>query len=219
MKKIALALTLTLCATALFAANLSQKYKEWPHTPQAYFMTNAERAQWSAVTSDAEAEAFIKDYIARRGGDAFVNEVAQNAAKADKYLTIGKTPGSMTARGKMMILIGPAAPTNVAKKKKAGEVHTTPGMAAASFNTPTMEDMQGVANDPGNSTFFLTEYTYSYPASALPSAYGKPLTIKIEVDPGMDRDRITSFGGEKELDKVYEMVAQARLAAAKPATP
>jgi hypothetical protein len=80
---------------------------------------------------------------------------------------------------------------------------------------PTIQDMQTAANDPGNSTTFVTEYTYTYPASALPPAYGKPLTVKIEVDTGTDRDRISSYGAEKELDKLYEMVAQAKLAAAK----
>jgi hypothetical protein len=219
MKKIALLFTLTLCATTLLAANLSQKYKEWPRTPQAYFMTNAERAQWSAVTSDAEAEAFINDFIARHGGDAFVKEVARNAAQADKYLTIGKTPGSMTARGKMMILLGPTVPTAVSKKKRGGDVRYAPPAGNSANFTPTMDDMHDASNSPGNSTTFLDEYTYTYPASALPAAYGKPLTVKIEVDSGADRDRFTSFGADKEMDKVYEMVAQARLAAAKPATP
>ena len=62
-----------------------------------------------------------------RGGEAFVKEVDQNAVQADKYLSIGKTPGSLTGRGKMMILLGPAAPTAITKKKTAGEVHNDPG--------------------------------------------------------------------------------------------
>jgi GWxTD domain-containing protein len=219
MKRIAVVLILTLCSTSLFAANLSQKYKEWPRTPQAYFMTNAERAQWSAVTSDAEAEAFINDFIARRGGDAFVKEVAQNAAQADKYLTIGKTPGSKTVRGKMMILLGPSVATAVNKKKRGGDMHLAPGTDMGDFSGPTLEDMHDASNSPGNSTTFINEYTYTYPASALPAAYGKPLTVKVEVDPGTDRDRFSSFGADKEMEKIYEMVAQARLAAAKPATP
>ncbi|MEA2416867.1 MAG: hypothetical protein QOI58_3524 [Thermoanaerobaculia bacterium] len=219
MKRIAAAVTISLFATSIFAAGLSQKYKDWAHSPQAYFMTTTEQTQWSNLHSDAEAEQFVNDFVAKRGGDAFVKEVAQNAAQADKYLTIGKTPGSLTARGKMMILLGPAAPTGVTKKKKAGDMRLAPPVSMGDFGGATVEQMQGAANDPGNSTTFVNEYTYTYPASALPPAYGKPLTVKIEVDTGAERDRVASYSNEKELDKVYELVAQAKLAAAKPATP
>jgi GWxTD domain-containing protein len=219
MKRIAAVVVISLCATTIFASGLSQKYKDWARSPQAYFMTKAEQTQWSHLQSDAEAEQFVNDFAAKRGGDAFVREVAQNAAQADKYLTIGKTPGSLTARGKMMILLGPAAPTNVAKKKKAGDVRLAPPVSMGDFSGATVEQMQSASSAPGNSTTFVNEYTYAYPASALPSAYGKPLTVKIEVDSGAETDRVASYGNEKELDKLYEMVAQAKLAAAKPATP
>jgi GWxTD domain-containing protein len=218
MKRIAAVITITFCAVAAFAG-VSRAYKDWPSTPIGYYMTNDEKKQWSAVQSDAEAERFIKDFVARRGGEAFTREVAQNAEKADKYLSIGKTPGSETVRGKMMILLGPTVATAATKKKKNGDVHMAPPTSMGDLSGPTMEDMQAASNDPGNSTTFVTEYTFTYPASSLPPAYGKPLTVKIEVDTSKERDRIASFGAEKELDKLYEMVAEAKLAAAKPATP
>jgi GWxTD domain-containing protein len=218
MKRIAAAVTITLCAVAVFAG-VSRAYKDWPKTPIGYYMTNDEKKQWSAIQSDAEAEQFIKDFVAKRGGEAFTREVAQNAEKADKYLSIGKTPGSETVRGKMMILLGPTVATAATKKKKNGEVRMAPPTSMGDLSGPTMEDMQAATNDPGNSTTFVTEYTFAYPASALPAAYGKPLTVKIEVDTSKERDRISSFGGEKELDKLYEMVAEAKLAAAKAPAP
>jgi hypothetical protein len=214
MKHFAAAFTFALYASAAFAG-LSDKYKDWPRTPPAYFMTNAERAQWSGLKTDGEAEQFVSDYIAKRGGDAFVNEVAHAVEQTDKYLSIGKTPGSLTVRGKMMILLGPVAPTTTTKRKKSGDVHLAPSSVLAGIDSPSMTDMKSASNDPGSSTFFLTEYTYSYPATALPAAYGKPLTLKIEVDPSSEHDRVTSFGADKELDKLYEMVAQARLTAPK----
>jgi len=224
MKRIAAAVVIASCAAASFAG-VSRSYKDWPKTPIGYYMTNEEKKQWSAIQSDAEAEQFIKDFVAKRGGDTFTREVAQNAEKADKYLSIGKTPGSETARGKMMILLGPTVATAAAKKKKNGEVRMVPPSSMGGLSgstdpsTPTMEDMQAASNGPGSATTFVTEYTFAYPASALPPAYGKSLTVKIEVDTGADRDRIASYGAEKELDKLYEMVAQAKLAAAKPPTP
>lgn len=219
MKRIAAVVLIAFSACAVFAAGVSRSYKDWPNTPIGYYLTNAERKQWDALQSDAEAEQFIKDFIARRGGETFTHDVAQNAEKADKYLTVGKTPGSETVRGKMMILLGPTVATAATKKKKSGEVHLAPATAIGALSGPTMQDMQTASNDPGNSTLFTTEYTYTYPASVLPPAYGKPLTVKIEVEPDKNRDRLVGIGAEKELDKLYEMVAQAKLAAAKSVTP
>jgi GWxTD domain-containing protein len=224
MKRIAAIVVIVLCASSAFAG-VPRSYKDWPSTPVGYFMTNEEKKEWSALQDEAQTEQFIKDFIAKRGGEAFTREVAQNAEKADKYLSIGKTPGSETARGKMMILLGPVSATAATKKKKAGEVRMAPPTSMAGGGGrggamgPTVEDMQAASNDPGNSTTFVTEYTYAYPASALPAGYGKPLTVKIEVDTSKERDRISTYSGEKELDKLYEMAAQAKLAAAKPATP
>jgi GWxTD domain-containing protein len=221
MKRIAAAVVISLFSISIFAAGLSRSYKDWLKTPMSYYLTEGEKKQWSALQSDAEAEQFIKDFIARRGGETFTKDVGQNAAQADKYLTVGKTSGSQTARGKMMILLGPAAPSAVTKKKKAGEVRMAPstiGMSGIDAG-PSLEDMQTASNDPGNSTYYITEYAYTYPAASLPAAYGKPLTVKFEVEPDKDRDRLIGIGAEKELDKLYEMAAQAKLAAAKPATP
>lgn len=218
MKRIA-AVTLALCASVVFAAGISRSYKEWPRTPIGYYLTNVEKKEWAALQSDAEAEQFIKDFIAKRGGEVFTKEVTQSAVQADKYLTIGKTSGSLTVRGKMMILLGPTLPTAVTKKKQSGEVHLAPGASMGDFSGPTVEDVHAATNDPGNSTTSVMEYTYAYPSSALPAAYGKSLTVKIEVDTNKERDRLASFGADKELEKLYEMVAQARMAAAKQPTP
>jgi hypothetical protein len=218
MKHISAVFMLAFCASVVFAGGLSRRYKDWPQTPQAYFMTSAERAQWSGIRTDAEAEQFVNDFVARRGGAAFVADVTQNAAQADKYLTVAETHGSMTVRGKMMILLGPSVPTAVVKKKKSGTPRLAPGASMGGFGGPTMEDMATAVNDPGNSTIVILEYTYTYAANVLPAGYGKALTVKFEVDPS-GQDRLATYGAEKELEKLYEMVAQARLAAAKPATP
>jgi GWxTD domain-containing protein len=221
MKRFAAVVLISFFSTSIFAATLAQRYKDWAHSPQAYFMTKDDQAQWSKVKSDAEAEKFVNEFVAKRRGDAFVSEVERNVAQANKYLTLGKTPGSETVRGKMMILLGPAAPTAATKKKRAGDVRRAPtadGMSSDGFG-PTIESMQAASNSPGNSTVYITEYTYTYPAAALPAAYGKQLTVKVEVDPDQDRDRFSSLGADREMDKLYEMVAQAKLAAAKPATP
>src|SRR5436305_1983585 len=145
MTRVARADAITRCAAGS-CAGVSRSYKDWPKTPIGYYMTNEEKKQWSAIQSDAEAEQFIKDFVAKRGGDTFTREVAQNAEKADKYLSIGKTPGSETARGKMMILLGPTVATAATKKKKNGEVHLSPGTAMGALTGPSVEDMQSASN-------------------------------------------------------------------------
>ena len=65
MRSRTLSLVLLFLPSLLFA--LSPKYKEWAASPQAYFMTKAERAQWAGVVTDADAEKFINDFVASRG--------------------------------------------------------------------------------------------------------------------------------------------------------
>ena len=50
----------------LYAGGLSKQYKNWDRTPEAYFLTRAERAQWQKVDTDPEAQNFILDYKAKQ---------------------------------------------------------------------------------------------------------------------------------------------------------
>ena len=61
-------------------AGVSSKYKDWANSPEGYFMTKAERDQWSRLDSDTAAEKFIADFHARRPAN-FEKEVAARAAR------------------------------------------------------------------------------------------------------------------------------------------
>lgn len=64
-----LPLFLLFLAPALLAQGLD-KYKSWPDSPQGAFMTSAERAEWNAkVKTDADAEEFVRNFVARHGAD------------------------------------------------------------------------------------------------------------------------------------------------------
>src|SRR5437763_7539071 len=104
MKRVLFAVVAAAVAVSAFAG--LSKYKGWESSPQGYFMTKAERAQWDAIKTDAEAQAFVNTFVASRGGDAWVAEVAKRADMADKYLTVGTAQGSKTLRGKAVILFG-----------------------------------------------------------------------------------------------------------------
>ena len=64
MLKFRLAALLLLVAACASAATLSKTYKAWDKSPEAYFLTSEERAQWKNVHTDAEAEKFVGDYLA-----------------------------------------------------------------------------------------------------------------------------------------------------------
>ena len=56
----------TLFALALLAATLG-RFRDWADSPQGYFMTKAERVAWSRLTTEGDAEQFVKAFLASRG--------------------------------------------------------------------------------------------------------------------------------------------------------
>jgi len=110
-------------ATSAVAA-LSPANVDWGKGPAQYFMTNDEKAAWKAVQTDAEAEAFIALFWARRDPtpgtprNEFREDFDSRVKAADDQLSHGRTKGSMTDAGRILILFGP--PTRATRK-------TTPG--------------------------------------------------------------------------------------------
>src|ERR1044071_2531053 len=106
-----------LSAVALFAlaagasAALSPEKAEWGNGPVQFLMTKEEAAQWKALQTDADADAFIAVFWARRGG---ANAKADQEARwkyADEKFSAGGTKGSMSDRGRTLTLFG--VPTKV----------------------------------------------------------------------------------------------------------
>lgn len=217
-----------LTATLFLAAALSVKYQDWAASPQAYFMTKAERAQWATLRSDAEAEAFVNGFLAKRG-PAFPAAVADRVANADKYLTIGSTPGSRTLRGKVIVVLGP--PAALKNETKQGRVtrSTTAGgyMSAIGASSqagigtgggPSVQEMVQVSEKSAMSEKRgYLEYSITYPADKLPAAYSGDLTIKVDVDPKTGEDWAPDRKAQAQLDELFEAVATALATPAKPA--
>ena len=224
MRSRTLALVLLFLPSLLFA--VSAKYKDWANSPQAYFMTKAERAQWNAIVTDADAEKFVNDYLAARG-PGFADQVADRVANADKYLTLGKKPGSQTLRGKLIVLLGP--PSGVKTENKKGHVDRSApsggysgeaggGAGAGGGQGVSVNDMIAAANQAdmaGRRSY--VEYTFTYAGDNLPAAYAKGLTVKIDADPQTGEDWAPDRRAQGDLDQLFETVAASRLAAAKPA--
>ena len=108
-------LLLAVCA-ALVAANVvaevSQQYRDWGNGPASYLMTKQEKIDWSSLRSDADAKAFIDLFWARRDPtpDTPANELRQEfearMAEADKRYRARGTPGFLTDRGLVYVLLG-----------------------------------------------------------------------------------------------------------------
>jgi GWxTD domain-containing protein len=208
----AIAVASLLTVTA-FAGGLS-KYRNWDKSPQGYLMTAAERTEWASVKNDDDADKFVKDFLAKRKPE-FVTQVGTAAANADKYFTVGKVKGSTTERGRLVIILGPPGTISLVEKAVKGDMrlNVDSAMTIGSGGTgASVTDMANAANGASSSSGVLHIYTITYPADKLPAAYGKAITVEIEVDGG-GGDRIADRKTQAELDRLYEMAAGAKLAA------
>jgi GWxTD domain-containing protein len=110
--KIRILLTAALMAITASAFALSSEYTEWAQGPAQFLMTKEEVAQWKAIKTDDEAKAFVELFWARRDPTPATarNEYRERfdaaVEYADKNLGFGKRKGSMTDRGKTLILYG-----------------------------------------------------------------------------------------------------------------
>jgi GWxTD domain-containing protein len=206
LRKPLLLLATALLALPLLAANLGL-YKDWASTPEAYFLTSAERAEWATLQTEADATAFIQKFEAARGGAKFKAELSKRVAMADKYLTIGNTPGSQTTRGKVVILLGPPKSMDVAMKQtKAARTGTSSMSVSAGGGDSRMsaDDMaevnarEGMGADSG-----IKIYTFTFAGVSQP--------VPVEVNAANGKDRIRDKKLQAELEKAYEEAAKASI--------
>ena len=125
------AATIVLAAAAGFA-QLSMAKADWARGPVQYFMTKDEVAQWNALKSDAEADQFIVLFWAKRDPtpgtpqNEFRADFESRVQYADQHFGNARQRGSLTDRGKVLILFG--APTRAVRSGGAGAINrpTTP---------------------------------------------------------------------------------------------
>lgn len=129
-------ISLALLALALAvpaAAQLSQQYAGWPSSAVSFLLTDEEKAEFGRLSSDAQAEAFIEIFWARRDPNQktsfneFKADFEAKVAAADKHFswTTGtgeQKPGSLSDRGKVLILMGvPSKPIEKAPPASGDE--------------------------------------------------------------------------------------------------
>jgi GWxTD domain-containing protein len=212
MKNLLIAMAVLSLAVPAFA-RLS-KYRDWANSPEGYFMTKAEREQWSKVDSDADADKFIADFHARRPAN-FEKEVAERAANADKYLTIGKTKGSESLRGKIIILFG--TPTSMDQTDQA---ITDPGHrdnpivagvysnAGGGSSGGRAGDDMGAVGDGLSTGKVVRNLHFNFQGDIAKVVDRKQVDITVQVDPISGKDRINSRTVENEVNDMFETIAE-----------
>jgi len=117
MRRSIIPLALLACAFAsVAAAQLSPALKSFPDGPAGFVMTDGDRKAFAQLKTDAEAQAWIELFWAKRDPDLntveneFKQDFDQRVAAADKMFSTEKIKGSMSDRGKVLILMGKPLP-------------------------------------------------------------------------------------------------------------
>ncbi len=211
-----LLVTAALMVTVTAAHADLKKFKDWDQSPQGYFMTSAERAEWRELQTDDEAERFIAAFLAKRDSK-FAEEVANRAAQADKYLTVGKIPGSKTLRGKTVIIFGPPTALTVTDiaggQTKRDNVPASGAMTGgANASAPDGGGRGGSLESPTNLGLAITSVrivrSYRIIYDATP---GGKIDVTIEANPHNGKDRIPSLSEARTLNRAFEKAAQASI--------
>lgn len=125
----AFAIVATMAVSAF--ASLSQQYVDFGNGPAQWLMTKDEQSKWKSIRNDADAQAFIDLFWARRDPTPAtpVNEFREafdaRVKLANERFTTGKKPGSMTELGHVLVVLGP--PTKIAKSDPNDMISKQPG--------------------------------------------------------------------------------------------
>ena len=112
MKRLTSLIVVVTTAVAALAA-VSPTHTEWFAGPVQHLMTTAEKERWKSVKTDEEARAFVELFWARRDPttqtprNEFREEFEARIVVADRDFTNREERGSMTDRGRVLILLGP----------------------------------------------------------------------------------------------------------------
>lgn len=120
------------CLSATAVAQLSREYTEWGQGPHQFLMTKEEAAAWKNVKTDADAKAFVDLFWARRDptpgtpANEYRDEIQARIQQADKNFAEGRKRGSMTDRGKALLVYG--APKRMERSVAGGAPTLTTGV-------------------------------------------------------------------------------------------
>lgn len=211
-----LLLALLLAATAA-AAGLSDKYRSWDKSPDAYFLTGEERAAWKKVKTDEEAAKFVAEYFERRDPE-LPSVLRERIAVADKYFSAGKVKGSETLRGKVIIVFGPPAKLEMSNPSIAGGASGGSGDVAysgAGESDPRSNVGPGAGGLRSASQVKYPILRIFYDDKSAPRAIGKSFHVELLMKSEASQDAKDPV----DLDEKFEIMAKASLKGQAPAKP
>jgi GWxTD domain-containing protein len=204
----AFSLFLLAAASASPAFSALDKHKDWDKSPEyVYLATDDEKKEWKKVASDQDAEKFISLFWARRDPDLKTpeNEFRERfdilVKKADEIFALGRKRGSLTERGKALILIGP--PKSITHK---ADPSSSPSGAPAGLGGLGTPQGAGVMGNTG-ATVVLTNFLYEK-AQLPPWADVQSLDLKFQVDLGLATEHfVDGLAPAKRLETKAVQVA------------
>lgn len=126
---------LVACAAVPLLADAAPKPtspRDWINSPEAYFLTTAERNEWDlGVRSDESAQKFVADYWSRHGAQ-FKADVMARVEFANAHFGFAGLPGAQTARGRVWMLLGSP---NTERGIRPGVTNTDPNTAQLQNNS------------------------------------------------------------------------------------
>ncbi len=167
-----------------------EKYKDWDKGPEfSFFSTDEEKAAFKKLATDDEAASFIALFWARRDPDLrtpkneFRDRVEALVKIADERFAIRGKRGSLTQRGRMLILLGP--PKQSIPRDLSG------AMGAGS----TSADVQMVGAK-------IMQYTFLYEEDRVPTfAEQRKFEVVIVVDQTLGTETLEKAGQMATLQK------------------
>ena len=190
----------------LGAAGPSSNPEDWSTSPEAYFLTAEEKAEWKSLDSRDSRERFVDRYWLKRdphlgtGKNEFRETVLARIKTADQRFKIEKTPGSRTARGLVFIVLGsPARVQDQYAPRPAPEASASQRLGAVA--TP-------VSMTEGNETTSTWFYDADRSKRILEVIHMPSFQVRIIVEPSRHTDSIQNPG---LFDEVREIVAKASI--------
>lgn len=161
-----------IAAVAVSGFALSPDYVAWGEGPARHIMTKEEIAQWKSVKTDDDAVKFANLFWARRDPtpgtprNEFREQFDLRVKQADANFTVGKVKGSMSDRGKTLILYGMPKKIERAGAQRGGAMP------------------QGISTDPANSQIREDAETFiwTYEDEAAKTHFNRPKAIVRFVD-------------------------------------
>ena len=197
-------LTMAVAAFALAAAAFGQlsKYKDWAKSPEAYFLTPAEKEEWGKVQNDQQAEQFIATYWARRDPtpgtpqNEFRDAIERRIAAADEQFKTRRQKGSETVRGRLFVVLG--APSRLSSSRPTDQSGIT---GDSGLNVRPDAGAGPNASSPGSVT-----QTWVYDKGKFDPSWGiGDLRLTVNVDPMRGTDELTTVGAANSaIAKVAE---------------